>query len=115
MPTILQPRWLLLKVMAMDSIDSASTYADAIGATVDRDKGDLINIHLGKAESAIEWMGELLAHYKQTLDTVAVALIQTGKDIQADPNVTAALEALYEVQSDYMDGLALGDSDRPGE
>jgi hypothetical protein len=45
---------------------------------------------------------------------VAVALNQADQATQDDPNVTAALEALYSVQSDYMDGLALGDSDLPG-
>ena len=46
--------------------------------------------------------------------SVAVALSQADQATQDVPNVASALEALYSVQSDYMDGLALGDSDLPG-
>lgn len=113
MPTLMHPRWVLLKEVALNGIDQASALADQIDAT-DENRGVRINVHLGRAESAVEWMSELLCHYKTVLDTVAVALSQADQATQDDPNVTVALEALYAVQSDYMDGLALGDSDLPG-
>lgn len=73
-----------------------------------------VSTFTGRAESAVEWMSELLCHYRgAVLDTVAVALSQADQATQDSPNVTAAA-ALYSVQSDYMDGLALGDSDLPG-
>ena len=61
-------------------------------------------------------LGRALDRYSGRLVVMTGAvLVPAGwVGIASSTNVTAALEALYAVQSDYMDGLALGDSDLPG-
>ncbi len=118
MQTILQPRWLLLKTLAITAIDDASEHAnrllvdDAATPPTTKDAGVSILIHLGKAESAVEWMAELLSQYKSALDHAAVALQSVYKDggygDEINKPLEAAVDALGALQEGYLDDLWVG-------
>lgn len=121
MQTILQPRWFLLKTLAITAIDDAAAHAnrlleDTVTPPAAKDVALSIQMHLGKAESAVEWMAEMLMQYKRALDTAAIALqvvYDDGNygDTENQP-LEAAVAVLGELQEGYLD--ALWNGGKPG-
>jgi hypothetical protein len=111
-PTLL-PRWLLLKKLAMTAIDDASARANEIPHLQAHqqisERVMAVQLHLGTAESTIEWMSEMLEQYKGALDKAAKAL----HGLQDIADVEGALEDIGRIQSGYLDGLD-EPSGRPG-
>ena len=107
MPTVMIPRWLLLKQLAMAGIDEAIKRIDELGLPTETVTG--IQLHLGRTESTVEWMSEMLAHYKRTLDLAAIALHSVYQDggygDEENTPLEAAICALDELQSGYLDAL----------